>query len=449
MTADGVFLVVGVALLMAVVLPNALVRHAVSAPMILMLFGMLIGFLPLPEGVVASPVTHRAFVEHLTELAVLVALMGVGLALDRPLDLRSWRAWRRWGATWRLLLIAMPLCIFGVALLGWGLGLAPAAAVLLGAVLAPTDPVLASDVQVEGPTRFGESDQEIDERDEVRFALTSEAGLNDGLAFPFVYAAIFLVTKGSVEGWALTWLGWELIGKVVVGAAFGVAVGWLLAKLAFRSRSPSLRLAEQGEPLLALAGVLLSYGAAESLGGGYGFLAVFACAMTLRSAERGHDYHAHMHESIERLERLLTLVVLLLLGVTLTSNLLGDVTLRSVLIAAALVFVVRPLSAVFALRVGSGKDRVGDRTLGSREQLATAFFGVRGVGSIYYLAYASGQAKFPGLEELWATVAFTIAFSVLVHGMAATPVMRRLEDHRGQVRTVDPPGSRDTPQRDH
>jgi NhaP-type Na+/H+ or K+/H+ antiporter len=179
-----------------------------------------------------------------------------------------------------------------------------------------------------------------------------------------VYAAIFLVTEGSVEGWALTWLGWELVGKVVVGAAFGVAVGWLLAKLAFRSRAPSLRLAEQGEPLLALAGVLLSYGAAESLGGGYGFLAVFACAMTLRSAERGHDYHAHMHESIERLERLLTLVVLLLLGVTLTSNLLGDVTLRSVLIAAALIFVVRPLSAVFALRVGSGKDRVGDRTLG-------------------------------------------------------------------------------------
>jgi NhaP-type Na+/H+ or K+/H+ antiporter len=114
--------------------------------------------------------------EHLTELAVLVALMGVGLALDRPLDLRSWRAWRRWGATWRLLLIAMPLCISGVALLGWGLGLAPAAAVLLGAVLAPTDPVLASDVQVEGPTPFGESDDEIDESDEVRFALTSRLG---------------------------------------------------------------------------------------------------------------------------------------------------------------------------------------------------------------------------------------------------------------------------------
>ena len=88
------------------------------------------------------------------------------------------------------------------------------------------------------------------------------------------------------------------------------------------------------------------------------------------------------------------------------------------------------MSALVALRLGSGKDRVGDRTLGRGEQLATAFFGVRGVGSIYYLAYAAGQAQFPGLEELWATVAFTIALSVLVHGVAATPVMQRLEERR-------------------
>lgn len=431
MTADIVYLVVGAALLLAVILPNALRRHAISAPMVLLVVGMLVGFLPLPDGTVASPITHRAFVEHLTELAVLVALMGVGLALDRPLDWRSWAAWRRWGATWRLLLLAMPLCIVGVALLGsWVMGLTPAAAVLLGAALAPTDPVLASDVQVEGPTPFEDPEEDIDESDEVRFALTSEAGLNDGLAFPFVYAAIYLATEVALQDWALKWVGWELIGKVLVGVALGTAIGWLLARLAFRAPTPSLRLAEQGEPLLALAAVLMSYGFAESLGGGYGFLAVFACAMTIRSAERGHEYHAHMHESIERLERLLTLIVLLLLGVALTSNLLGDLSWRGALVAVALIFVVRPLSALFALRVGSGRDRVGDRYLGPREQWATAFMGVRGVGSIYYLAYAAGHATFPGLEELWATVAFTIALSVLVHGVAATPVMNRLEERR-------------------
>ncbi len=128
----------------------------------------------------------------------------------------------------------MPLCIAGVALLGWWAGLAPAAALLLGAALAPTDPVLASDVQVAGPQT---GDHEVDETDEVRFTLTSEAGLNDGLAFPFVYAAILLATEGAVSGWWAEWLGWYLIGKVVIGVLVGLVVGWALAQVAFRSRS--------------------------------------------------------------------------------------------------------------------------------------------------------------------------------------------------------------------
>ena len=429
MTADLVFLLVGGSLLLAVVLPKALSNHAVSAPMVLLVVGMLIGFLPLPEGMSPSPIENGAFVEHLTELCVIVALMGVGLALDRPLEWRSFRTWKRWGATWRLLAMAMPLCIAGVALLGWSLmGLTPAAALLLGAVLAPTDPVLASDVQVEGPTTEDlEADDEIDEDDEVRFALTSEAGLNDGLAFPFVYAAISLATLGSFGEWGLHWFAWELVGKIVVGVLVGTTVGWLLAKLAFRSPMPSLRLAETGEPLLAVAAVLLSYGAAE-VSGGYGFLAVFACAMAMRSAERGHDYHMRMHESIERLERLLTMVILLLLGVAMTNSLFEDLTWQGIVVGLALIFLVRPATAIFALWIGPGRDRVGDRTLDRAEQRATAFFGVRGIGSLYYIAYAAGEADFPQLEQLWATVGFTITVSVIVHGVTATPVMRRLEE---------------------
>ncbi len=444
MTADLVYLLFGGALLTAVVIPNLLHRQAVSAPLVLLLLGMAIGLLPLPAGVSASPMANRALTEHLTELCVVVSLMGVGLALDRPLDLRSLRSFLRWEVSWRLIVVAMPLCIGAVALLGWWvMGLAPAAALLLGASLAPTDPVLASDVQVGGPTtehELGSDPEEIDEADEVRFSLTSEAGLNDGLAFPFVYAAIFLLTEGSVTEWGPRWLAWELVGKVVLGVAIGTAVGWLLAKLAFRAPQPSLRLAETGEPLLALAAVLLSYGAAESLGGGYGFLAVFACAMTLRSAERGHDYHVHMHESIERLERLLTLAVLLLLGVALTNHLLGDLTLPGVVVGVLLVFVVRPLTAYLALGVGPASGPAGPEhhrpRLTRRERLATAFFGVRGVGSLYYLSYAAGEAAFPGLSEIWAAVAFTIGLSVLVHGTTATPVMTRLEDRRANAGTV-------------
>ncbi|CAN5277066.1 sodium:proton antiporter [soil metagenome] len=433
MSADGVYLLFGVSLLLAVVLPTLLHRQAVSAPMVLLPLGAIVGLLPLPDGFSPSPVEHRLFVEHLTEFCIIVALMGVGLALDRPLHLLRWSTWSRWGATWRLLAFAMPLCIVAVAVLGWWvMGLAPAAALLLGAVLAPTDPVLASDVQVGGPTAQSpaESADSIDEQDEVRFALTSEAGLNDGLAFPFVYAAIFLATLGGVSDWGLRWLAWELTGKVLIGVLIGTAMGWLLARAAFRAPAPSLRLAETGEPLLALAAVLLSYGIAEVLGG-YGFLSVFACAVGLRSAERGHDYHVHMHQVVERLERLLTLIVLLLLGVAMSNGLLEHLTWAGAAVAALLILVIRPASALASLRVAGRSCHVGDHVLASHERLAMAFFGVRGVGSVYYLAYATGHADFGGVDELWATVAFTITLSVLVHGVAATPSMRWLDQLRG------------------
>ena len=223
------------------ILPYALSRAALSAPIVLLGVGVLVGFLPLPAEVVLGPNEDRPFIEHLTEFTVIVSLMGVGLALDRPLSLRSWASFRRWGTTWRLLALAMPLSIAATAWLGWWvLGLAPASVILLGAVLAPTDPVLASDVQVEGPTTDEvDEDQEegaVDERDEVRFALTSEAGLNDALAFPFVHLAILVVSAESAMDWGVKWLAWDLVGKIVVGAAVGILVGMALAKAAFRSR---------------------------------------------------------------------------------------------------------------------------------------------------------------------------------------------------------------------
>ena len=432
MSPDLVYLLTGVSLFLAVLLPLLLQRVAISAPMVLLCVGALIGLLPhLSDGDV-SPLAHRAFTEHLTEATVIVALMGVGLALDRPLNLRRPASWRAWSATWRLLGISMPLSIAAVALLGWwAMGLAPAAAVLLGAALAPTDPVLASDVQVGGPTTTGADglEGEIDERDEVRFALTSEAGLNDGLAFPFVYLAISMASLGGFAEWGLRWLGWELVGRSVLAVAIGTALGWLLAKLAFRTPRPTLRLAEAGEPLLALAAVLLSYGLAE-VSGAYGFLSVFACALALRAAERGHDYHAHMHGSIERLERLLTLVVLLLLGVAMTNGLLADLTWKGALVGVLLVFLVRPATGWLSLEVGRRRPRTGAFPLGLRERLATAFFGVRGVGSLYYMAYATGLADFGDHPLLWSTVGFTVALSVLVHGVVETPAMKRLDQLR-------------------
>ncbi|GAA4696273.1 cation:proton antiporter [Nocardioides nanhaiensis] len=431
MSADLVFLVFGAGLLLAVVLPDLLSRWAVSAPMVLVGAGMLIGLAPLPAGMPLDPIENRAVVEHVTEVTVIVALMGVGLALDRPLLVRGRdraAAWRAWSPTWRLLGVAMPLTVAGVALLGWWAGLAPAAALLLGAALAPTDPVLASDVQVTGPRTGEGEDDERGESDEVRFSLTSEAGLNDGLAFPLVYAAIMLGTEGSVASWGISWLAWELVGKVAVGVLLGVAVGAGLARLAFRSRSAALRVADRGEPLLVIAALVTAYGVAE-VAGGYGFLAVFVCALTVRSLERHHQYHRSMHEVVERLERLFTLVVLLVLGAALTRGVLGALDWPGVAVGSALILLVRPAAAWLALAVRPPRPEVsGGLTRGERG--AVAFFGVRGVGSLYYLAYALGEMELAQEAWLWSTVAFTVTASVLVHGITSTPVMARLQTAR-------------------
>ena len=421
---SALYLLAGLAILLAALLPSALSRFALSPPVVLLGAGMAIGLLPIGDRLL-DPVDNREVVEQVTQFAVLLALMGVGLALDRPLRLRRPRDWLRWSATWRLLLVAMPLTIAAVWLIGWwGLGLGAATALVLGAALAPTDPVLAGDVQVGGPDVESQEEDESDERHEVRFALTSEAGLNDGLAFPFVYAAIYLATKGSPETWLLQWVAWEVVGRVVVGFLAGALVGWVLAKLAFRARRLSLRLAEQGEPLLALAALATSYGAAELLGG-YGFIAVFCCGMAIRNSERHHDYQAAMHGVVERLERLFTLLILLCLGMAMTRGLLDALDWRGVSVGVALVLLVRPLAGVVSLmpfaRRGHGMD--------ARERLVTAFFGVRGVGSLFYLAYAAGEADFTDLRWLWATTAFTIGLSVVVHGVLAKPAMAWLERH--------------------
>lgn len=426
MSSTAIYLVIGLSLLIAVILPTALTRFPVSAPMVLVGLGMLVGLTPVADGLDADPVAHRDVIQHFTEVTLLVALMGVGLALDRPLSFRDRASWRHWSPTWRLLFVAMPVTIAAVALLGWwAVGLGPAAALLLGASLAPTDPVLAADVQVEGP-HVG-SDEEIDEEDEVRFALTSEAGLNDGLAFPFVHAAILLAGAGSVATWGLRWVGGALLLDCVLGVVVGVVVGRILAAAAFRAPRASLRIAERGDPLLALAALLTAYGLSE-LVGGYGFLAVFVCAMTVRATDRTHGYHEAMHGVVERLERLMTLLVLLVLGIATTRGLFDHLDGWGIVVALALVFVIRPLSGWFGLAVA--RRREGPGSVGPREAVVTAFFGVRGVGSIYYIAYATGQASFPEVRWLWSTVAFTIVLSVFVHGVAATPAMAWLDRRR-------------------
>jgi NhaP-type Na+/H+ or K+/H+ antiporter len=411
--SDLVFALIGVGALLAGILPRLLERRPLSMPIAFVALGMLVFALPLglPD---ADPLAYPKLTEHLTEVGVIVALMGAGLKIDRPLSRRGW------ASTWRLLAVAMPVTIAAMALLGWWwAGLVPATALLLGAALAPTDPVLAGDVQVGEPT------DEEDSEDEVRFALTSEAGLNDGLAFPFVYAAIGMATVAGA-GWFGDWVLQDVVYKGIAGVVGGLVVGKLLGKLFFRARKEELRLARHSEGFLALAATFLAYGLVEVIGG-YGFLAVFIAARAIRAAERSHDYHQVLHNFAEQTERLLTVLLLLLLGGAVVGGLLAPLTWPAAVAGLALIFVIRPLVGFLSLRGAPGRPA---------EHWVIAAFGIRGIGSFYYLSYAITHATFPGVELVWATIGFVVLVSVVLHGVAATPVMQLLDQANERTRTV-------------
>jgi NhaP-type Na+/H+ or K+/H+ antiporter len=403
-------LIVGLAALLAAWVPAYLSRRPLSLPILLVAVGAAVFLLPL--GLDRSDIrTQPELVERVTELGVIVALMGAGLKLDRPLSLRGW------STVWRMLAIAMPLTIALATLLGATLGgLAATSALLLGAVIAPTDPVLASDVQVGEPTTDPEAAPAAE--DEVRFTLTAEGGLNDALAFPFVYAAIAIAGQGwAPSGWLAEWIVWDVMGRIAIALVVGWAIGRVLGVIAFRPPGPLSALASTPQGFLAVAATLIAYGATELLHG-YGFLAVFVAAVALRGSERHDEFHLELHGFTEQIENLLVVGLLLAFGGALVSGVLEELTWTATILALLLVFVVRPLTGLVAL-VGTPLTR--------EERWAISFFGVRGIGSVYYLAYALTAAEFADAEALWAIVAATLVVSIAAHGVTASPAMRLVD----------------------
>ncbi|MDV4156659.1 MULTISPECIES: cation:proton antiporter [Rhizobium] len=403
--------ILGVVVLLTAWLPLMMRRLPLSLPIACLAIGALLAWSPFPLLPRFNPLENREFTERMTEIVVIVALMGAGLKLDRPIG------WKRWMTTWRLLGIAMPLTIGALAFLGsWILGLGVASAVLLGACLAPTDPVLASDVQV-GPPQTGEED-------EVRFALTSEAGLNDGLSFPFVHLAIALALAAKegtllLQHWAFLDVFWRLAAGGVVGWALGKAFGFL----SFRMRGSSLAKTQDG--FVALGMTFTTYGLTQ-LVGGYGFVAVFLAAVAFRASERHHDFHEQLHDFAEQIERLLMMVLLVCLGsIAASGQLLEGIDWRVAVVAFLAIVFVRPIIGWLSL-IGSGHP--------PGESLIIAVFGIRGLGSIYYLAYATGQAEFERVETVWTTVLLIVLTSIVVHGIAVTPAMRWIDGRRSRAR---------------
>jgi sodium/hydrogen antiporter len=351
-----------------------------------------------------DPLGDAKLVEHVAEVALIFALFSSGLKLDRRLR------WREWGSVARLLGIAMPLTMAGVALFAsHAMGLTLGAALLLGAILCPTDPVLAGDLGVGPP---GDEDEH-----EPNFALTAEAGGNDGLAAPLVLLGVYVAEQGGTD-WIGEWLVADVLYACAAGLVIGVANGWAAAWSVHWLRDREL-LAPAFDGYHAVATALITYGLAE-LAGGYGFLAVFVSGLAFRRYERDHELNGRVHAGAEQVEKFMELAAILLLGSLLSSTGLGEPGWAGWGLAVVLLVVIRPLAVLLSLLGGTVETAPG--------RAFVAWFGVRGVGTLYYAATVVTGGSLAGAEEtvvVWTAIACVIV-SIVVHGVTGGPALRRL-----------------------
>jgi NhaP-type Na+/H+ or K+/H+ antiporter len=445
MVVTAWFIILGVLLIGMALAGSVLKRLPLSAAMLYLGAGVLLG--PAALGLIRiDPITDAALLEHVTEAVVIVSLFTAGLKLRTPLSHGRWRPPVRLATVSMLITVAL-VALAGVTLLGLPLG----AAVLLGAILAPTDPVLAADVQVENAS----------DRDRVRFSLTGEAGLNDGTAFPFVMLGLGLLgLHGLGAGgwrWPVVDVGWAAAGGLLIGGLLGTLIGRLVLYLR-REYAEAVGL----DDFLALGLIALAYGLAL-LAHTYGFLAVFAAGVALRrvelqasgeeadadavadAAEGGAERAATNRETApaymaravlgfnEKVERIAELGVVLLLGGMLTSRYF---TWEAVWFVPLLLLVIRPLAVTVGL--------AGTRTAPLQRRLM-CWFGIRGIGSLYYLAFALHQGVAPGVaRELAALTLTTVTASIIMHGISVTPLM---QFYSRRQRAAEHPGSEHDPQR--
>lgn len=429
----------GALLLLMALSSSHLRRWPVSKALIYL--GIGVGLSPLGLGWLRLDVTRTPqLIERVTEGAVIVSLFVGGLKLRLPLRAKAWRA------AYRLAGPVMLLSVGGVAIVAHAvLGLPGPAALLLGAILAPTDPVLASAVTV----------NDARDADRVRYALSGEAGLNDGMAFPLVLLSLGWLEHGSVGGWTTSWLLERVLWAVPAGLLSGYALGRSVGRLVMwlRTLEPD---SNAPNDLLVLALICLTYVGAEALHA-FGFLAVFAAGLGLRHAEvrvvennphprlaqrreGGSDTDPHppaehlveanveapelkvpaisagvlLAETLsfgQTLERLVEFLLVLFAGVALVEH--WDP--RAAVIAAALLVVVRPLAVQLCL-LGT-PTRVPQRWL-------IGWFGIRGIGSLYYLAYAQAHGLSGSAADTVAgLVVPVVALSIIAHGISVSPLL--------------------------
>ena len=405
MTSAIGFLVVGLLMLAMGLMAPAMQRLPLTTAIIYLAVGMIVG--PTALGLFHfNPLKQSAVLEVLTEVAVLISLFAAGVKLPAPVT------WARWRSPVLLAFVSMAVTVFLVAAYGYHvLALPLGAAVLLGAILAPTDPVLAGDVQV----------RHAGDGDRLRFNLTCEAGMNDGSAFPFVMLGLGLLGLHELGGFGLRWVLvdvlWATVGGIAIGVAGGVAIAHLAAGL--RHAYPA---SERFDDFIGLGLIGAVYGVAV-LAQTWGFLAVFFAAVALRQTELrlAGDGTAGIPQVSasslvfkEHLERLSEILLVLLIG---GSLFLDSWSWRAVGLAAFLFLIARPLSVMGGL--------AGTRTPWPMRGMI-GWFGVRGIGSLYYLMYAieHGLPERLALEFIHLTL-IVMTLSILVHGISVKPLMLR------------------------
>lgn len=400
------FVLVG-AVLIVMAFSTHLVQRLPLSPAILYLgVGALIG--PLGSGLMDIDLwVHHHAVEVLTEVVVLITLFAVGLRLQLPLR------WSAWSLPVRLATVGMVITTLLITVLGhYWLALPLGAAVLLGGVLAPTDPVLASDVQIHEPG----------DRDAVRLSLTAEGGLNDGMAFPAIMLGLGLLGVHEIGTGGWRWWAVDVLWAVPAG----LAIGWFCGRWAglgmawLRRRGRPL----ESEEFLVFGLIALAYGLALTVKA-YGFLAVFAAGAGLCRIERQKldpqpdpeldaSHSSRLDNFSGQMERLAEVAVVLLIGATLSWI---EWRWELVAFALAVLFVVRPITVYLVVR---------RHEISRHQRRLISWFGIRGVGSTYYLTYAIGFGMDPDWgEPLIAATFITIAASIVLHGISATPLMER------------------------
>jgi NhaP-type Na+/H+ or K+/H+ antiporter len=425
MTTTQWFIFVGGLLLFMGLTASILKRSSVTSAIIYLAVGVLVG--PTALNLFHfNPLKESALLEVLTEVAVLISLFSAGVKMPVPFTVARWRA--------PILLATVSMTITVAAVTAFAyyvLGLPLGAGVLLGAILAPTDPVLATDVQIRHP---GDHDQ-------LRFTLTCEAGMNDGSAFPFVMLGMGLLGLHVIGESGMDWFMRDVLWATLVGIAIGLVAGVALARIGWKLRSKPHK-HELMDDFLGLGLIGVVYGLSV-LVDAWGFLAVFFAAVALRQTElklanvakaafdgsntqkiaraEGHPNPApELPETVsegslvfkEHLERLSEVVLVLLIGGSLYIN---SWTWEAVWLALFLFAVARPLSVYAGL--------LGTHTT-MRIRGMTGWFGVRGIGSLYYLMYAIEHGLPEALSlQLMQLTLIVVTLSILLHGTSVKPLL--------------------------